>query len=264
MAATPATERISACMASYNGELYIEEQTRSILSQLGARDELIIVDDCSQDRTVEIIRSFHDPRIKLLHNAGNRGVVKTFERALSHASGELVFLSDQDDVWRADKVEKIRAFFAGRPMAALAVSDARVIDAAGREISSSWVRARAFHPGALQTILKNRYLGCAMAFRKSVLAVCLPFPERIPMHDMWIGALSSCFGEVGFLPDPLVAYRRHGKNETSGHHAPLGRMIAWRWNLATALLARMIAVKLGRHPALPGGEQETCEPERRT
>ena len=256
MAAIPAAERISVCMASYNGGRYIAEQIRSILSQLGDRDEIIIVDDCSGDRTAEIIRAFHDPRIHLFHNASNRGVIKSFERALSQAAGELVFLSDQDDVWRADKVEKFRAFFAGRPNAAAAMSDARVIDGEGREISSSWVRARGFHPGALRNIIKNGYLGCALAFRKSVLAACLPFPEKIPMHDMWIGALSACFGETGFLPDPLVAYRRHGENATSGRHASLGRMLVWRWNLATALLARVIAVKLGRHSASHGGERE--------
>jgi glycosyltransferase involved in cell wall biosynthesis len=236
--------RISVCMAAYNGARYIEEQIGSILPQLGFSDELIIVDDASQDDTVQIVLSLHDDRIILLRNEQNRGVVKTFERALMYASGDLIFLSDQDDVWRSDKVEMFKHFFAGKPMMTLAVSDARVVDQAGREISASWITGKAgFQPGIISNLVKNHYLGCAMVFRRIVLKYCLPFPPRAPMHDMWIGLTNQLFGETCFLNEVLVSYRRHGENTTSGRHAPIGQMIRWRWGLATSLLVRAIAIQ---------------------
>ena len=96
--------KISVCMAAYNGENYIEKQISSILCQLKPDDELVIVDDCSKDRTINVIKNFNDSRIKLLKNKFNYGVVATFERALSAAEGNIIFLSDQDDEWIDNKL----------------------------------------------------------------------------------------------------------------------------------------------------------------
>jgi glycosyltransferase involved in cell wall biosynthesis len=243
--------RISVCMAACNGTRYIQEQIGSILPQLGVSDELIIVDDASQDDTVGIILSFGDDRITLLRNEQNRGVIKSFERALTYASGDLIFLSDQDDVWRLDKVETFKHFFAGRPTMTLALSDARIIDQDGQDISTSWMGKSGFRPGVIRNLLKSRYLGCAMAFRKTVLKNCLPFPPRAPMHDMWIGLTNELFGRVGFVNEALVSYRRHGANATSDRHAAMGQMIRWRWNLAASLFARVIAIKEETKRSLP-------------
>jgi glycosyltransferase involved in cell wall biosynthesis len=236
--------RISVCMAAYNGTRYIEEQIGSILPQLGLSDELIIVDDASQDDTAQTVLSFHDDRITLLRNEQNRGVVKTFERALMYASGDLIFLSDQDDIWRSDKVETFKRYFAGKPMITLALSDARVVDQAGREISASWMTGKAgFQPGIISNLVKNRYLGCAMVFRRIVLKYCLPFPPGAPLHDSWIGLTNQLFGRVGFINETLFSYRRHAANATGERHAPIGQMIRWRWGLATSLLVRAIAIR---------------------
>jgi glycosyltransferase involved in cell wall biosynthesis len=244
--------RISVCMAAYNGARYIQEQIASILPQLGFSDELIIVDDASQDDTVRAILSFGDKRITLLHNEQNRGVIKSFERALMYASGDLIFLSDQDDVWRPDKIETFRKFFAANPAITLALSDARVVDEGGREISASWMEERGgFRSGVTSNFVKNRYLGCAMAFRKIVLKNCLPFPPGAPMHDMWIGLTNELSGRAGFVNEALFNYRRHGTNATTGRHAAIGRMIRWRWNLAASLFARIIAIKEEAKRGLP-------------
>ncbi|MDE5758415.1 MAG: glycosyltransferase, partial [Allobaculum sp.] len=90
---------ISVCIATYNGERYIETQIRSILDQLNEDDEIIISDDSSTDRTLDIIRSLNDSRIKLF--AGNKFHSRTFnfENALKQATGDFIFLSDQDDIW---------------------------------------------------------------------------------------------------------------------------------------------------------------------
>jgi glycosyltransferase involved in cell wall biosynthesis len=230
-------------MAAYNGALFIEEQIASILPQLSSSDELLIVDDASEDDTPRIVLSFRDDRIKLLRNNQNRGVIRSFERALASCRGDLIFLSDQDDLWRPNKVETFRRFFAANPAITLALSDARVIDQDGREISASWTGDKGFRPGLMRNLLKNRYHGCAMAFRKTVLRRCLPFPPRIPMHDMWIGLTNEVFGRTGFIGETLFSYRRHGANATGEKHAAIGQMIRWRWNLAASLFARGIAIK---------------------
>ena len=114
---------ISVCMASYNGEKFIKAQIGSILMQLGKDDELVISDDGSTDRTVEIIESYGDKRIRLLHHHKNLSIAKirysrnfyytteNFENALRAAKGDFIFLSDQDDIWAENKITECMAVF---------------------------------------------------------------------------------------------------------------------------------------------------------
>src|SRR5256885_16534565 len=111
-------------MAAYQGERYIALQLHSILEQLSEQDEVIIVDDGSTDATCQEIRRFEDPRIVLLENGQNRGVLRTFESALTRSSGEIVFLSDQDDLWLPKKVETILEAFARDQELMLVASEA--------------------------------------------------------------------------------------------------------------------------------------------
>ena len=99
--------KISVCMATYNGEMYIRRQLDSILKQMSADDELVISDDGSTDNTLEIIGSYKDRRIKLLHST-HKNLILNFENALKQASGDVVFLSDQDDIWFDKKVKKYK------------------------------------------------------------------------------------------------------------------------------------------------------------
>ena len=228
--------KISVCMATYNGERFIYDQIVSILPQLKRGDELVVVDDCSTDRSVSIIESFQDPRIVLLRNPQNCGVLKAFERALCNASGEVIFLADQDDVWRADKVEKIISLFRARPDVSLVQSGIEIIDAEGNISAMTNSKLNRFKAGVLQTLISNSYQGSAMAFRRSILKYCLPFPDDIPMHDMWIGILNQFVGKVEFIEEPLLYFRRHGRNVSPSRHAPLLQMIRWRWSLVKNLV----------------------------
>ena len=101
-------KRASVALASYNGEKYIEEQISSILKCLDTTDELIISDDGSTDKTLNIIKQFtdNDNRVKCIKGPCC-GVVKNFENAISHCGGDFIFLSDQDDIWHSNKIEKI-------------------------------------------------------------------------------------------------------------------------------------------------------------
>ena len=235
--------KISVCMATYNGERFIHEQLESILSQLENDDEVVIVDDASTDGTVRSAEEFRDTRIRIFRQAHNCGVLETFERALKEAAGDIIFLADQDDIWRPDKVSKIKSLFSTRADLSLVLSDSFIVDAHGQITSETRFRSGRFHPGALQNFIRNRYLGCAMAFRRSILVYCLPFPADIPMHDMWIGIVNQFVGKTEFIDEPLMSYRRHDGNASPQSHAPLAQMIRWRWALAknlAFLCARML------------------------
>ncbi len=238
--------RISVCMAVRNGANFIEQQIASILPQLGENDEFVIVDDASQDNTIDIIEGFRDKRIRIVRQNPNRGVVQSFGRALEEARGEIVFLTDHDDIWRADKVEKFLEMFTAHADLTVVVSDLVIIDAAGKVTSGPKFATRKFHGGLFHTLLRNSYQGSAMAVRRSILGYCLPFPSDIPIHDVWIGLVNRFVGKAGFISEPLLLYRRHGKNDSPDTHAPLSQMIRWRWALVKNLASRYLRTKAFR------------------
>ena len=101
---------ISVCMATYNGQEYVKEQIDSILCQLGKDDELVISDDHSVDQTQHIIETYTDPRIRFYENELAKGVTHNFENSLKKSKGDIIFLSDQDDVWYPNKIKEMVAF----------------------------------------------------------------------------------------------------------------------------------------------------------
>src|SRR5262245_15846641 len=192
-------------MAVYNGAAFLRPQLDSIVEQLRADDELIVVDDASQDDSAAILARTDDPRLRLHRNERNLGVLATFEKALRLARGEILFLSDHDDLWLPGKVEKILAVFVERPSVTMVATDARLIDAEGKTLAPSFFAQRGrFAPGALHNFVKNKYLGCTLSFRSGMLPVFLPIPRDVPMHDIWFGILNALFGETYFLDEPLV------------------------------------------------------------
>jgi len=207
--------RVSACMAAFNGAMFIDAQLRSILDQLHAQDEIVIVDDLSSDATVVRVAGMADPRIRLLKHAQNLGVVPTFEDALRCATGDLLFLCDDDDIWAPTKVSSFLGAFYARPDVEVVTSKVRPIDEDGRKLPDSRVnRYGRFLPGFWQNVFKNHYQGSAMAIRASLLGRVLPFP-RYPslQHDAWIGTRSELAGnQAVFIDEELLFYRRHSRN----------------------------------------------------
>jgi len=236
---------ISVCMATYEGGRWVREQLASILRQLGPEDEVVVSDDGSRDDTVAVVRSFGDPRVRVLTDNAFRSPVRNFENALRHARGELLALSDQDDVWLDGRIEIIRARLSSPPSPVhLVVLDAVVTDEGGIVTDPSLFRRIAAGPGVLKNVYDNTYVGCCLAFTRPLLEIALPFPDRIPMHDMWLGLLAEIFGTVEFVPRPMLAYRRHGGNVTSFRRRfmPLVQ-IRRRWDLSTNLLRRAVMVR---------------------
>jgi len=233
---------VSVCMSTFNGGRHLREQVDSILLQLGAKDELVVVDDGSHDDSVAVLQALGDMRIRLHCNDSNLGPVRSFERALGLAKGEIVFLADQDDVWLPGKVEAMVAALAA---AELAVSDCRVVDESLVELHPSFFARQRSGPGLLRNLARNSFLGCCMAMRRELLQFALPFPARVPMHDWWLGLVGQTFGRVVFLEQPLLLYRRHGANAstTAGvSTAPWSMRIRWRLQLVSALAGRKARV----------------------
>jgi glycosyltransferase involved in cell wall biosynthesis len=224
-------------MATYNGALYIEDQLKSILPQLQLADEVIVVDDASQDNTLEIINDVRDARIRLIRHEVNQGVLATFERAIRAASGQFIFLSDQDDLWAPEKVDTFIAAFESHPEAKVIISDAEIIGESAEVLELSNFAERPFRSGLLANLLHSRFIGCMMAFRSTLVPSVLPFPHGLDvLHDIWIGTANSVSGGTTFFIDrPLTMYRRHGGNMTGVRRLPRHRQIRLRVDLLLAL-----------------------------
>ena len=233
----PIRPKVSICMAAYNGERYIKDQLRSILEQLAKYDEVIIVDDCSMDQTRSIIRSFEDHRIHVIENHINQGVLRSFELAIQSASGEIIFLSDQDDLWASTKVHDVLTAFSLHTDAMVVVSDASLIDENNNVIAFSNFARRAFAPGLFPNLIHSRFVGCTMAFRSCLRPKVLPFPKGLDiLHDIWIGTRNSITGgKTVFLKKPLTLYRRHAANVTGNARLSRTRQIRLRLHLLLAL-----------------------------
>lgn len=206
---------ISVCLASYNGQDYIEEQVISILSQLSAIDELIISDDGSTDDTLLIIKriSLKDPRVKI-YNGPKNGLINNFFNALRLAKGDVIFLADQDDVWLENKVSKYIYEFEVNN-ADLVLSDCSIVDSNKNVLSPSFFCVNGSKKGLIKNIIKNSYLGCCMALSRRLLTSILKgnASPRIPMHDWYIGLIAEYLNfNVIFINEPLLLYRRHGGN----------------------------------------------------
>lgn len=237
------TPSISVCMATYNGAAYLKIQLLSILSQLRNNDELVLVDDHSSDATLELVNEIGDKRIRIYQNHINLGVQHSFERALGLATGDLIFLSDQDDLWHPNKITMYIDVFVGFPDVTLVLSDARIIDKNSDLLLDSFFAIRGqFKSGVVSNLIKNKYLGCVMAFRRELLGKILPFPSLIPQHDMWIGLINGVYGKAYFISQPLIDYRRHDTNASLASHNKRGHplnMIKWRLILFVSLVHRI-------------------------
>ena len=229
---------ISVALAAYQGEAYIEAQLRSILPQLAHDDEIIVSDDKPGGATERIVRRAmaDDPRVLYVEGKG-QGVVANFVNAIRHCRGDKIYLCDQDDVWLPDKVRQVtEAFDAG---ATLVLHNAYVTDKDLNITDYSFFALRGSKPGFLRNIVRNSYMGCCMAFDRSLLKKIMPMPKHLPMHDQWIGLIGEKYGKVAFLDAPLIYYRRTGSNVTGGE-TTTKQKLQWRQYLIRRLIGRIV------------------------
>jgi glycosyltransferase involved in cell wall biosynthesis len=237
---TVTLESISVCMASYNGSLFIEEQIHSILDQLLPTDELVVIDDGSRDDTVSIVRAIDDDRIRILLNSTNVGHVAAFERSIREATGDLVFLADQDDVWLPGRVELLREALRDKQYAA---SNWTVLGAesisedqprlSANDTDTPWRNVARLYLGSIP------YFGCTMAFRRQALSSILPFPPMTEAHDHWIALMGNLDGGIAHVGESTVARRLHENNLTSTRRS-LGPVVRTRVKLTVLLVTALL------------------------
>jgi len=219
------TARISVALCSYNGSGFIPEQLESILEQTSAADEIVLSDDGSTDGTLEvaeIVLAHAAGTRRVLRNAHALGVTANFEQAIRATTGDLIVLSDQDDVWHADRIERALAEFDSRPDLTFLFTDARMVDSEGEPLGYSLFDAleisdddrRLIHAGRAFEVLLRRNLatGATVMFRRSVLEAALPFPGGW-VHDEWVAIIAAATGRVDMLEEQLIDYRQHGNNQ---------------------------------------------------
>jgi glycosyltransferase involved in cell wall biosynthesis len=209
--------KISVCLASYNGEKYIKEQVDSILKELRPCDELIIVDDKSSDNTVNIIKKIDDTRIKLHEKNTNEGVIKTFEQAIILSTGDIIFLSDQDDIWTDGRVNIMTKALLEENVF-LVCSNFSCFGSINRipKKSINWLvfeDSKKYWKNIWNIFLgKSNYYGCVMAFKREMINIILPMPNFLESHDLWIAMSGNILKSNIHIEDITLKRRIHNNN----------------------------------------------------
>lgn len=224
--------RVSVAICTRNGEQYIGEQLRSILAQSLVPDEIVLSDDASTDRTLAKAQAAFDEHLRsspsstvqfrVLNNAPALGVTANFERAMLNTTGDLIALSDQDDVWERERLARIVEIFSSRAELDLLHGDATLIDSVGLPIEGSLFDAlevsaedrSAIHRGHAFPILMRRNVvtGATVVLRRRLLLRAVPFPEGW-LHDEWVGMVAAASGQLDVIDERLIRYRQHGGNQ---------------------------------------------------
>jgi glycosyltransferase involved in cell wall biosynthesis len=269
---------VSVALCTHNGETFISEQVASILGQTVLPLQIVLSDDASADGTVQEFTAAVERAtisrpdvaniaIVILRNERPLGVTKNFEQAISHCVGDMIALSDQDDVWVPHRLKRMGEEFAKDPELLLLFSDSRLVDGGGLPLGYSTFQAlgvtaheeRLVHDGRAMEIFVRRNLvtGATTVFRKKLFEKAAPFPGSW-VHDEWLGIVAAAAGRVDFLAEPLVDYRQHASNEigakklTWRHY--IGRIIFPRTERNARLYAR--AENMAQHPFFAAASPE--------
>ena len=205
--------KITIALATYNGAQYLAEQLQSYLDQDRIPDELVISDDCSTDETCNLIDRFSEIApfdVRLTRQPMHLGYVANFDCALSMATGDLIFLSDQDDVWLPQKISEVCEFIDKNPDFLLFLNDAEITkdDLSPTGLTKLRQLRSAGSPDS------TFVMGCCCAIRRELLDLSLPIPEGAKGHDNWLVDFSNGLGVVLVLESVLQLYRRHSSNES--------------------------------------------------
>jgi glycosyltransferase involved in cell wall biosynthesis len=269
---------VSVALCTHNGERFLVEQLESIVRQTVQVDQVVVSDDASHDGTVGLVRAFFEdhpdaPPLKLIENPVALGVTRNFEQAIAACSGEIVLLSDQDDVWAPDRVEKTLAAFDAADVV-LVHGNARLIDGRGEVLPATLFgaygideRTRALEAasGAFDLFLRrNLVTGATSGVRRDLAILASPFPDYW-VHDEWLAVVAASTGRIVPLVDPLIDYRQHVGNEIgaadTSFRAKLERLVAPGYQRNRRLLGRALALE-ERYPAfgaVPGGEEAVAQ-----
>ena len=213
---------LSVALCTYNGERFIGEQLQSLSMQTFLPDELVVADDGSDDRTLEIVSDFAETApfaVNIIRNKEPKGVQQNFSVASAAAQGDYVAFCDQDDVWLPDKLSKsmtaikqLEHLWPQQPL--LVHGDLLVTDEQLRPKYRSFMSAQGLSPEAGLDVLlvQNFVTGCTVMVNRKLLDMALPFPKYIVMHDWWLALVAAACGHIGFLHEATIYYRQHSHN----------------------------------------------------
>ncbi len=206
---------VSIALCTYNGGPYIRQQLDTLVGQTYANIELVVVDDCSTDDTVAILKEYAAkyPQVKLHHNPGNLGYIKNFEKAISLTQGQLIALADQDDIWDTDK---IRLMVNGIGDNMMLYHDSEFIDEEGQPMNKKVSDIRNFYSGddSRVFLFENCVSGHCMLFKRQLVNYLTGF-NKVIIHDWWLAYIACNVGSIAYLPQALVQYRQHQKASTN-------------------------------------------------
>jgi glycosyltransferase involved in cell wall biosynthesis len=203
--------KVSIALTTYNGAKHLREQLDSYAAQSRPPHELVVCDDGSRDDTVEILQSFKETapfEVLILQNPVNLGFTKNFEKALSLTTGDLVFMSDQDDVWFPEKIAVVEAAVLACPGTLIAVHDGLLVDSTLKSRGATKLGQILRGYGSSEHLVA----GTLSAVRRELLDLALPFPTGIVGHDVWLHRLGSSLGARLVVDRPLEVIRRHSSN----------------------------------------------------
>lgn len=220
----------SVCMASYNGSKFIKEQIATILPQLSEYDELVIVDDNSNDNTVDIIKSFQTDKVILFENEKNRGHVKAFQKAISLSHNEYIILSDQDDLWLPGRLNLIKDTLNNSEALVLTSNfDLMYYEEAEVKINKEDLIRSENSKRYLKNIFdimfgRIPYYGSAMAFKRELLKIIFPIPSFVESHDIWIAIAANLFHTNVHINEKTLIRRIHGNNVSKPNRSLIERL----------------------------------------
>lgn len=227
---------ISVCLATYNGAKYLLQQLDSILPQLSTQDELLISDDGSTDETLSIIEGCRNTNVVIFKN-NFENPVKNFEFLFNQAQGNIIVPCDQDDVWLPNKLKIVRAHLEGKVLAAI-LMNADLIDGQGKNLNKTTFQKWGTRLGFTKNLMRNTYMGSSMAFTADISNIALPFPEKIAMHDWYLGLLIERIGHLKMDAQIAMQYRLHSNN-ASLQGSTFSEKIKWRINMQRTVAKRV-------------------------
>lgn len=227
-------ETISVALCTYNGARFLEEQLASLQAQIRCPDELIVCDDRSTDKTVQLLEAFARIApfpVRIHVNPANLGSTMNFDRAMRLCTGSLIAFCDQDDIWHSTRLSACAEAFQHDPRLELVFSNGQLIDEAGTQIPGRlWdkftfdpaIRKRIQHGDMLPLVRYRFVTGATVMFRSHLREYVCPAAGEW-LHDGWIAAFAACLGGVGFLDEPLIRYRIHPQQQIGTGPGPTGR-----------------------------------------
>jgi glycosyltransferase involved in cell wall biosynthesis len=227
----------SVAMCTYNGEKFIEQQLNSIASQTMLPKELVVCDDGSTDSTIQILRRFKEKAcfdVRIIQNEATIRVAKNFEKAIGLCNFDVIVLSDQDDVWKPNRLERLASYYQD-PTCNSVLNNATLVDeklsplgySLWKSVGLSGRDRKLVEKGmSFEVLLRHDFVtGAAFSFRTDQRNLFFPIAEPW-LHDEWMGFLLAARSNIILCPEELVLYRQHDTQQIGAKKRSIGKKMS--------------------------------------